>query len=447
MKKCSLLLFAVLSFSAFAKQDIQSSVFKEGDNFCLVGDSITHGGYYTQSLVYYYATRLPKTKINFHNFGVAGDSCGGILNRFDRDIARVKPDVYSLMIGMNDVGRGKFAKHDASLQPKILEARAKYEKLLGEVVGKLCAAAPKVVFFTPSIYDQISASKTQNLKGVNDELFVYGTIVRKYADRTNAPVVDMWGATNAVNEALVQANPQNAVVGADRVHPASAGGYVMAAKFVRDMGEPSLVSDVEIDAASGRVFAKNADVSKLKTDGAVAFECFEYALPLVLSQEQRQVEAIVKFLDSHNSQRLCVKGLKGGKYALKIDGEKVGEFSASDFAKGVDLSKLDTPQARQSKKVRGLCEDFRRASSKTREAFTAELFGGMSLIADHSKRIEKAHEVAAKTKSAYIKRTLESYAKNFSNQKIYDEAALEILGEIYRAAQPVPHAYSVEFLK
>ncbi len=447
MKKYPLFLFVVLSLSAFAKQDIHSSIFKDGDNFCLVGDSITHGGFYTESLVYYYATRLPKTRINFHNFGVAGDTCGGILNRFDRDIARVKPDVYSLMIGMNDVGRGKFAKHNDSLQPKILETRAKYEKLLGEVAGKLCAAAPKVVFFTPSIYDQISASKTQNLKGVNDELFVYGTIVRKYAERANAPVVDMWAATNAVNEALVRENPQNAVVGTDRVHPASAGGYVMAAKFVRDMGEPSLVCDVEIDAASGRASAKNADVSKLKTDGGVAFECFEYALPLVVAQGQKEVEGIVKFLDSHNRQRLCVKGLAGGGYALKIDGKKVGEFSARDFAHGVDLSKLDTPQARQSEKVRGLCEKFRRASSKTREAFAAELFGGMSLIADHSKRIEKAHEAAAKTKSAYIRRTLNAYAENFAKQKVYDKAALEALDEIYRAAQPVPHAYAVEKLR
>ena len=41
-------------------------------------------------------------------------------------------------------------------------------------------------------------------------------------------------------------------------------------------------------------------------------------------------------------------GLSAAKYALRIDGEDVGEFSREDWEKGINLAPLATPMAKQA---------------------------------------------------------------------------------------------------
>ena len=449
VKKIFCTILSVVALACFAKQDIKSEIFKDGDNFCLVGDSITHGGFYTQSLLNYYATRLPRTKINFYNFGVSGDYCGGILDRIDTDISKVKADVYTLMIGMNDVGRTKFSPKNADdpkLQKKIADTRKIYSEQLKKVVDYLAAHAPKLIIFTPSIYDQVSASKTENYKGVNDELFQFGEIGRAYAKELNAPVVDMWAATNEVNNALVKIDPKKSVVSEDRVHPDFAGGYVMAAKFLTDMKEPALVSETVIDALKKTATAKNADLSDVQFGKKISFISYEYALPFALADEQKQVEQIVKFSETHNRQILAVKGLEQGKYALSIDGMKIGEFSAQQLQNGVNLAEFDTPQMRQAKDVEKLCREYKLAAERARGIVATEFFGKFKKLGlkTDEERIAKARELAETTKHRYIRSLYKKYPNNKPRQKEFEKAALDAQARVYLNAQPVTHRFVIE---
>lgn len=49
-----------------------------------------------------------------------------------------------------------------------------------------------------------------------------------------------------------------------------------------------------------------------------------------------------------------MQGAPSSKYALKIDGENIAEFTREQLAAGVNLAELDTPMYRQAKAVHDL---------------------------------------------------------------------------------------------
>lgn len=56
-----------------------------------------------------------------------------------------------------------------------------------------------------------------------------------------------------------------------------------------------------------------------------------------------------------NRETLCVTGLKSGKYALKIDGQPVGDYNSEQLAQGIDLAgNHGTPQYLQAEKIAAL---------------------------------------------------------------------------------------------
>ena len=95
----SLMLVCSVSISA----DI--ATFKDKQRVVFIGDSITHGGTYHKNIALFHATRFPHKRIDYINAGISGDTVKGTLLRFDRDIAVHQPDVATIMLGMNDVGR------------------------------------------------------------------------------------------------------------------------------------------------------------------------------------------------------------------------------------------------------------------------------------------------------------------------------------------------------
>ena len=54
------------------------------------------------------------------------------------------------------------------------------------------------------------------------------------------------------------------------------------------------------------------------------------------------------FTEALNQETLCVRGLEGARYTLKINGSVVGSFSREQLAQGINLAGLPTPMARQS---------------------------------------------------------------------------------------------------
>ena len=130
-KASIIVLFLSFSFSGSVinAQQQSSSIFRNGDTICFVGNSITHAGQYHEFIQLFYATRFPNTKLKIINTGISGDNANNILERLDTDVFVNHPDHVFLMTGMNDVIRTLYFDGLAS------ENIIKKEKGLWKITG------------------------------------------------------------------------------------------------------------------------------------------------------------------------------------------------------------------------------------------------------------------------------------------------------------------------
>ena len=324
---------------------VSGQPFAEGERVALIGDSITHGGSYHDYLYLYYATRFPDRKISFFNCGISGDSASGAVRRVQGDVLRHKPTVATIMLGMNDVNRGLYDEGSTINDPEKV-AKLRRDSLnvhygsMRKLVETLSAEHLRLIFMTPSIYDQTAKLDRPNSPGVNDALLLCAENARKLAQEFNGQVIDFNGPMAALNQALQQKDPAATIVGADRIHPGEKGHLVMAYLFLKAQNAPQFVADMSVDA---------------KGRAEVQFSEQEKALPFPVSAGAAGALDIVPFNEDLNLERLRVTNLPEGSYDLLIDDGKVASFTAVQFSAGVNLATLsETPQMKQAQEVAAL---------------------------------------------------------------------------------------------
>jgi lysophospholipase L1-like esterase len=348
-------LTAVLTDAAMAAPPTPPP-FQDGDIVCFVGDSITHSRKYTPYIYDYYLTRFPERHIRFVNCGIAGDSAGGAVRRLDWDILPNRPTVASIMLGMNDVSRGLYGKENPSEQ--ILASRKtaldNYQRNMDALAAALAKSGARLIFLTPSIYDQTAQLATENLFGVNDALAECGRMGQALAEKYGGTGIDFHGPMTALNAELQKTDPAFTLVGPDRVHPGDPGMLVMAYLYLKAQGLGPTVSRVVVDAAAESVeTADNCTVSNLSVEnGYVVFDLLERALPWPVENTARAALAWVPAEADLNQETLAVKLPGAGEYVLRVDGRDVGRFSAAQLAAGVNLALNDQmPQVKQAQEV------------------------------------------------------------------------------------------------
>jgi len=143
------------------------------------GDSITHGASHThgeRSYHEHFAERvrweLDRRRDAVINTGISGDTADGILKDFDHRIARFKPEVVSLMIGMNDCARGP-------------EKRVQFESNLRELIHRIRGAGAVPILHTTNPIDDTRETKRNDLPAYNE-------IITKVARSERVVLVDHW---------------------------------------------------------------------------------------------------------------------------------------------------------------------------------------------------------------------------------------------------------------
>lgn len=353
---------------------------KDGDNVCFYGDSITEQRFYGMDVETYVRTRFPNLHVKFVNSGVGGDKvtggwAGGIDLRLERDVFPFKPNIVTIMLGMND------AKYRA-FDPDIF---ATYTNGYEHIIDSLQQHLPgvRIVLIEPSPYDDVTERPTFP-GGYNEVLLRYSAFVRQLADEHhlacvdfNQPLVDVMKKAEAENPKLAH----EVIPG--RVHPSAAGELVMAQALLTAWKAPATVTSVTIAAGNNRVVQQeNTAVSGIKLDGGtLSWSQDDRCLPfpiLALHDEWPQfppserdwgsltfftpapevkwdttnaaTEMIVKdsgFYEALDQEPLRVTGLRPGNYQLKINGETVGEFSAEALGEGINLAQYHTPMLDQ----------------------------------------------------------------------------------------------------
>jgi lysophospholipase L1-like esterase len=357
---CAGILFPALAYAAeqaVAPPAASDFAIHDGDRVVLYGDSITDQRLYSTFIEEYVLTRFPAWKVQWTQSGVGGDKVSGgaegpIDLRIQRDVLPYKPNIVTIMLGMND---GYYRPPNPAIQKT-------YEDGYRSMVDTILSGDPgvRLTLIGPSPYDDV----TQPTKHYNEVMQAYSQFDKSEADRThqgfvdlNAPVVDVLEKVKASHSELVSR------LIPDRVHPGEGVHWVMAAAILKAWRAPSLVSSVTVDAhdaqdtkASNVQNASVTDLKREKKSGALQWTEIENALPLPLplsatdpvtdlALEAGGIEAAL------DQETLTVTGLAAGDYALTIDDQPVANLTADALQHGVNLARMATPMLRQSQTV------------------------------------------------------------------------------------------------
>jgi len=425
-------------------------VFKDGETVCFLGDSITHVGLYHRFIYDYYLTRFPDRYIRFVNAGIAGDSAWGAQGRLAEDVTDKKPTSVAIMFGMNDVNRSCYvAVPDAQQKAEQQAALDNYRKNMETLIGRLRheASDPKLLFLTPSLFDQtVINDANNNQPGCNEGLGRCAEIGRALAAIHRGMVVDFNGPMTTFNLERQKFDRTYTIIGPDRVHPGTAGHLMMAWIFLKTQGAPALVSKVVFDAAAGTVTeSANATVSQVRTShGAWEFTVLENALPFPMDDNAKEELASLSIEQDLNLEILSIKGLATGRYDLLIDGILTGRYAADNLSKGINLAlNTATPQYQQAKMVANMNETRHSTELILRNYAAVRWFlKGCKVDPDDFSAVTVFTDTKM-NKAGYFEGMVPGYLADWPRRHELISRVTELEKKLFALRQPVAHTYSI----
>lgn len=350
------LFLAVLTLLGAQALAAQSFYLHDGDRVTFYGDSITAQRFYTRDVQDFVATRYPGLNVEFHNAGVPGDKVdggytGNAATRVSRDVKPWNPTVITIMLGMND---GGYVPPDQ----KIFAAyQADYERLL----TLLRDAAPdaRITLLENTPYDEITHGT--EFKGYMATTEQNARATPALAAREHLPVVDTCSPVVQLLERAKATDPSFAsLLVTDRIHPAEPTHWIMAAALMKSWHVNPVVSSVAIASDTHTVTESvRTSVTGVTGDGArTEWDQMDEALPLPFNFDNSLMNFVLSVSDlfSSDEEMLRVSGLHAGEYTLRIDSMEIGNFSAEQLDKGINLATMKTPMWRQARDYDGELE-------------------------------------------------------------------------------------------
>jgi len=414
---------------------LPSMQLKDGDTLVFLGDSITHQCLYTQYVEDFYYSRFPKLRIHFHNAGVGGDRAADALARFDADVAAYKPKYVTLLLGMND---GCYRDFDKTTFDT-------YQKDMSTLLGRVAAIGATAIPMTPTMFD--ARAKQLRHQGAeprdtyyNSVLALYGAWLREVAQVRGLGFVDMYAP---LNQQTLDGRKKDAcfTLMKDGVHPDAPGQVVMATAILGDICPQSIVSAIVVQEKKGQLAATAAGgkISDFQADGdRVSFTFTAAALPWVLPADATPGYVLTHAGHHYSNESIAARGLKPGKYELKIDGQPVGTYLDSQLAFRVELEANEkTPQYQQALRVALLNKDRNdKAMHPLRDLWLKVKVGRRQIEQATAKNDP---QLAAK-KQAFQKWLADEFqpaaAKLQAQLREYED-------QIYQANQPAPRKYEL----
>ncbi|WP_018969565.1 SGNH/GDSL hydrolase family protein [Rubritalea marina] len=220
---------AALGSSAKAAPSKTSIGLVAGSRLLFQGDSITdmqwgrnqrdRNHYLGHSYVFLLAARLgvdmPEAKLEFYNRGISGNTTQDLKKRWQKDAIDIKPDLLSILIGTNDVGKG--------ITPQEFEAN--YRQLLD---ASLAANSQlRLVMLDPFVLRSGGLKSEQAWKARRSATDKLGAIVDKLAADYNAVHIQ----TQAIFDAATELAPPEHWIW-DGIHPLPQGHELIARSWL-----------------------------------------------------------------------------------------------------------------------------------------------------------------------------------------------------------------------
>jgi lysophospholipase L1-like esterase len=206
-------------------------VFHKDARILFQGDSITDGNRgrnqdpnhilghgYAFIIAAKYGSQYPERNLTFINRGVSGNTVADLAKRWDKDTLALKPDILSILIGINDLGRGVPADQ--------------YEEGYDRLLGETAKALPKLQLVLCEPFALPVGKYKDNWDKHREELAKRQANVEKLAAKYHAPVVHF---QKVFDEACRKAPAEYWIW--DGVHPTYSGHQLMADEWVRVVGQ------------------------------------------------------------------------------------------------------------------------------------------------------------------------------------------------------------------
>lgn len=408
----ALALSASAAAPALAADPPKDFFFQPKDRVVFLGDSITEQYQYSSDIELYLTTRFPKADIFFLNAGIGGDTANGGAGRFQTQVLAEKPTKVTINFGMNDAGYGAFNEG----------ANKTYVQKTAAMLDMAKQAGVKVALVSPNAVDPRVQDRFKLYLETQKQFYAP---LRSLAAQNGAEFVDQYATTRAELERMATDDPKAEKVKpfGDGFHTSPPGGLLMAHAILTGLKAPALVSDVTVDAKANKVEGKNCVVANPSaTPSGVTFTRTDEALPLPVQKDWLSVLPYTNELKDLNYYGLTVTGLEEGTYAVAIDGQEVGKYTAPQLAAGVNLGNLTA----------GPVWDH---ANKVLQAITAKngivhgRFRGVIL--------------------AQVPDWLADVAKGRKPQELESRMAKIVAAqaEVYKLAQPKPHTFEVKAVK
>lgn len=406
------------------RRDAAGLNLQDGDRFIFIGDSITHQCLYTQYVENFYFTRFPERRIQFRNAGVSGDKAADVLNRFDEDIARFKPTVATILLGMND---GAYKDFDRA----VFET---YQRDMTALLDKLDALGCRVFLMGPTMFDHRAWDihikknpqflKGRDVTGYNAVLGYYSGWLRETARLRGYGYVDLWGALNNRTEQGRREDAEFTLI-SDAIHPDAPGQLVMAHTMLDTFGERRSVASVSASPGKHTWKVRSRTATLGAPEGVVgqtlAFDLIPRALPWVVGEEAAAGYKMTRAGHSLSQEAYAVSGFKPGQYELLMNGVSVGTWDHAALARHVEIQEdPDSPTQRQAARVAEL--------NKQRNDEAVRPLRDL-----YSQRKAKLREAKAKNDASVFEGWLPEFQ---TRQAALEKKAAAFEDQIYQANQP-----------
>lgn len=223
--KCLAALSLIVLSSLNATEPV--AVFKDGSRILFQGDSITDGNRgrsadpnhilghgYAFIIAAKFGAAFPERKLEFLNRGVSGNTVLDLEKRWQKDALDLKPDVLSILIGVNDRGRGV--------------PLDQYEQTYDRLITQAKAANPQLTLVLCEPFMLDTKATTPQHGSPNEDMAKRQEIVARLAKKHGAALVRFQAALNRATEHAPAAHWVW-----DNVHPTYSGHQILAEEWER----------------------------------------------------------------------------------------------------------------------------------------------------------------------------------------------------------------------
>ncbi|MFA9392425.1 MAG: SGNH/GDSL hydrolase family protein [Prolixibacteraceae bacterium] len=336
----SAIVFSQIPFSAC--QVSQTRYLKGDEKILFIGDSITAAGYYVNYMEAYLNSIFPDNHFDIINLGLSSETISGlseedhpfprpcILDRIDRVLELVKPDLVFACYGMN-----------CPIYHPFSESRfEKYKNGIDVLIRKTKIAGAKLILLAPPPYTKESSSTESNENEIHNYSYLhpyarYDDVLKQYASyimglqSNNLLCIDL-------RKAMIPY--KNIAYGSDPIHPLPCGHYVMAMTILNALGFYPEAEKAAIDYESEKSIS--GKITALRFSDSLSFDW--ETKPLVLFKEFEDFPPEIKnlYLD-HSNMIIQVKALPKDKYKIFEDLTLVRFASNTELNNGITVFAVD----------------------------------------------------------------------------------------------------------